>query len=203
MKRYNILIEYLFLLFFIALVPLSSAQSENDCILSYYFIISHLNSENNLIYSELDLIEFSERLSLEENTTRYYISNYSDVCLNITNLSIPKPESKQSGELKRVTLNCENKINKKFIGYDMDLSFPLPDFILGDSSCPQVEFYKWFLDIESDGINYYMDGIKLWILLFLVIIILTIFIAKSIKSISKTDRAIENFTTDIRDLESR
>lgn len=178
------------------LVLTSASNQTNLCQSTYFFVISHLDENNNIKYTELELYSFANTINISIQNATNYILNYTSICLSITNLSIPKPESEQSEELKKVTKpNCENKIDRKFIGYDMDLSFPLPDFILGDVSCAKVELYRWFVDIESDGIGgYKSDGLKFFWFIFITIIIISIAISKVIKSTSILDEEIKDIS---------
>jgi hypothetical protein len=154
--------------------------SKTICQEAYYFIVNRLDSKGNFNYTEMDLVNFADKITQKlsiifyENDAIPYIENYAQMCFNLTS-PIPKPvnETKYLSIFTQPENVCNNTINPSFL----DSNIPIPDIYFNLNSCEDARLTKWFFSIGKDENGYFISGIRTWIVLsFLILIILIILV---------------------------
>jgi hypothetical protein len=168
--------------------------TENDiCKDSYYFILEHLNSNYQTVYSQADLIMFANSISYNNTDylTTHYIEGYKNNCQNQTNLILPSNLNINPSFLNQTSSNseCNYLINKTILGYDMDTSMPFLSY--EDSfSCNSVNNLKYLFSLEPTINGYKIMGFKFFWFLVIIIFILLYLLIKFIKSNRLLNKAI-------------
>ena len=87
--------------------------------------------------------------------------------------------------LNTQTENCNTSINISLLGYELDTSIPFFEVYLGDLSCNSINRIRWVFELEDNSGIYKITGLKLWILLLPVFILLILNIATSNNILNK------------------
>jgi hypothetical protein len=167
------------------------------CKTVYYFIISHLTN-NQLEYTKDELLNLTKKISIDVNPVTIaniesYISNYNILCLNLTNLTLPKEINKilvsfsnESIEEAKI-FSCSPLINISFFDWSLSCKKQGCGINIGDMPCNQLDIYKWLFKYENSENGYLLKGVKIYILIFLLIIMVisSYFLLKKFKKQEK------------------
>jgi len=183
----SVLAITLWILFLLLLISLASAMPEGEiCNTVFFFIISNLDSESSLVYSDLDLTILSEEIGLNETEALNYISNYEDICSELIGLNLPVSNYISVSDFSKFQVSeCEIDINKEIIwgAYDLDMAIPFFDVYIGEESCEEINLKKIFFKIEYDYPNIYkVTGIKLYLFLLASFLGMAVWMVKIVKS---------------------
>ena len=147
----------------------------NDTILCngvYYFIINHLNNSNNLVYTDGQLNDFYNSISVNlgsrvnETLAKSYVDNF-ELCSAYTNKRIPSIGAKGTpildfGTYSDINLvNCSVNLDSTFLFYNLDTSIPFFNVYNGDMSCDSINVWRWLVRIEQSENGYVVNGLKL------------------------------------------
>lgn len=169
-----------YLIIILLMISLASALTEEQvCSSTFYFILENLNESSDLEYSDLDFELARQNLDLDAQNFSNYLSNYTEICEVLTGLKLPSYiEDDSIGEINKIyDYDCQIEINKTFLwgAYDFDWTIPSPSLYVGELGCDEINFQKWLIRIETTGAGgYKITGIKFWILILPILIILTI-----------------------------
>ena len=160
-------------------------KKEIICKEVYYFIIKKLDSEGNINYSDLDLINLGDsierkaQINLDEEKISEFVTDYEELCKNITN-SIPRGE-KTFEKLEFVTE--ENNIDLDTHGLFQG-KIPLPEMNIGETTRKKLRLKYLFGLVDKEG-WLYIDGIKTFSIFLLIAFVVLIYFSFSNSTINK------------------
>lgn len=156
--------------FFLILFPIVSAS--DNCSNLYYFIIDHTNNLGEVNYGIADVGNISIDIGLSINETYDYLNNYSNNCNN----SFPLPTKLQNFNKGKIveSVGCNLIENKSIFLISMDDYFPegYDGVVVGNVSCGSINNLKKFFNyVKLSDNNYAINGLKLWwvVLVFLIL----------------------------------
>ena len=159
--------EKIFLILVILSLPtisaLDNSSMENVCDKIFFFILNKTN------YTGEQIMELDSQIPIDEDTTRLYINNYTEICANsgfgqklpTHNLEIPT--------LVIYKQNCSYEINKL-----LKINIPILKISIGEKTCKQLKIYSYFFELEKDFLEnkHFIKGIRLYILITMLILII-------------------------------
>ena len=179
---------------------LDSSLDKEGCNEVYYFVVDKMHSDGSLIYSSQEVLDLDNRIkskSLTNSNITYLEEVIRDFtrCHNSTDLRLPQSYYLHSLILlaqQDNLLDCNMDIDKYILGYDTDLSIPIPiEVYIGGSSCQKIESSRYIFKIEEDTMGYKRTGIKVYLLLVpLLLILLWLFLRVNNSINKKSERFI-------------
>jgi len=162
------ILAFISILTFVILLNNVSAEDNLEkriCSKIYYFIL-----RTNWNYTEKDLYNLGNELNI--SNVEKWIDNYWEWCY-LQNLSSKLPK-RNTGKLiinKNYSYDseCDIDVHEKEIG--LDITIKLMDISIGkEIHCKKLSFLKYLFRINKIDENYYIDGIRLWFLCFLIVL---------------------------------
>ena len=161
------------------------------CQEAYYFIIKKLDKSGKLNYTSVDLANFADSVSRKLSIIFYesdaikYIDKYNQTCYNLTD-SIPKPMPKTDflSIFSQPESICNNELNQSFLSSNV----PIPNIYYSLNSCEDARLTKWIFSIGKDENGYFISGIRTWIVLSFLILIILIILLKYFNFKKKVNR---------------
>lgn len=162
--------KYILLAFIsLFLIAFASAQTLEECHASYFFIIDHINNDNEFTYTDLEFEYFLQNNNLTRGNATSLLNDYEMVCKDITNLRLPEIILEEKDLNKLRGTKCSLALNKGFFDYKI----PMPDVNIGEIKCYKIEALLWFFDIEENlSGNFLLTGLRTWLLVLVILIVL-------------------------------
>lgn len=166
------------------------------CKNSYNFIIDHADTKGIITYTEAELLSLSNKITNELNTListetiRPYVNDYVNKCSFYKKL----PFSTQTPEKNTTTSytfeNCDYKIDKEVLGFDLDNSIKFNEIQTG-ISCQAISTLKYLVSFKelNGGQDYAVNGIKIYLLIVGLFGLIMIYLGKSNKKLYKLIKA--------------
>lgn len=149
----------------------------------YYFLIQGNNSYNDFTLNNLRLsIKTTQNLDVSNKLLKNYIENYDNKCLY--NKPLPFKKTFSVLNIKKIIQEapvCSVNTDNSFV----DSKIPFFSIGLGTQSCEQIDLKRWFFALEKNGENYDIVGIRLWVIVTLLIISLSVYYAFFLKRRNK------------------
>lgn len=133
--------------------------------------------DNNLSLNAIERGELRDKLKIDivisNNLLNIYIDNFNEKCSKYTpSFPIEKIEDIIEKIFPEVP-SCNTILDVRFLGMSMDWSFPFFKKTV-DCSCSSIDNWRWFFRIIIDKDNCYINGIKAWWVISLLIILFII-----------------------------
>src|SRR3990167_71142 len=141
------------------------------------------SKDKNATLPDIDNLRriLNPNIKLSNTLLIHYLVNYDSLCFDLTKRRLPVDlEISSLTGLKRSEAEfCNPYIeSSSFAGKVLGLVIPIPTIEFKELSCSQINFWRWFVEIEQDLDTNYIKGIRIyWVAaLVIVVIILLLFI---------------------------